>query len=224
VLQELGVLDAAAALASSMEPVKKPKKVKAAAAADNVERRVSAREKKPVNYSELESTTAREPRAPVDYSERIKVLLAGLQLQINSCAGPVSIIRAEAVAAAATNVCVTLPALPHRASHWTRRQQSSCARRQPARRLAAAAAAVAPRRRRVARHVALWTLARVCASRWVGCGQHLMMLKSASTNASSPACHPLKQQQWCVLTLLLLLVYMLLLPRRVGACTTPSTA
>lgn len=39
-----------------------------------VERRVSAREKKEVNYSELEpSRAAREPKAAVDNTQRIQV-------------------------------------------------------------------------------------------------------------------------------------------------------
>jgi hypothetical protein len=72
-LQELGVLEAAAALASSKPEPKRQKKVKAAPSADSGERRVSSRERKVVNYCELETRTAREPRAPVDHSERIKV-------------------------------------------------------------------------------------------------------------------------------------------------------
>jgi hypothetical protein len=74
-LQELGVLDAAAALASSKPAPKKQKKAKAAPSTDVGERRVSSRDRKVVNYCELETRTAREPRAPVDHSERIKVCI-----------------------------------------------------------------------------------------------------------------------------------------------------
>jgi hypothetical protein len=67
-------MDAAAALASSKPaPVKRQKKVKAAVPEESIERRVSSRDKKAVNYCEMEAKTAREPRAPVDHTERIKV-------------------------------------------------------------------------------------------------------------------------------------------------------
>lgn len=73
-VQELGVADAAAALNTSKPVVKRQKKAKAAVSEDSsLERRVSSRERKAVNYCEMEARTAREPKAPVDYSERIKV-------------------------------------------------------------------------------------------------------------------------------------------------------
>jgi hypothetical protein len=72
-LQELGVTDAAAALASSKPAPKRQKKAKAAVPEELLERRVSSRERKAINYCEMEARTAREPRAPVDHSERIKV-------------------------------------------------------------------------------------------------------------------------------------------------------
>jgi hypothetical protein len=67
-------MDAAAALASSKPaPVKRQKKVKAAVPEESIERRVSSREKKAVNYCEMEARTAREPKAPVDHTERLTV-------------------------------------------------------------------------------------------------------------------------------------------------------
>lgn len=72
-MQELGVADAAAAFAASKPAPKRQKKAKAAVSEDSGERRISARERKAVNYCEMDSRTAREPKAPVDYSERIKV-------------------------------------------------------------------------------------------------------------------------------------------------------
>lgn len=67
------MVDAAAALASSKPAAKRQKKAKAAVPEESLERRISSRERKAVNYSEMEARTAREPRAPVDHSERIKV-------------------------------------------------------------------------------------------------------------------------------------------------------
>lgn len=67
-------MDAAAALAAISKPVKRTKKAKAAAVPPElIERRVSSRERKAVNYCEMEGRSAREPKAPVDYTERIKV-------------------------------------------------------------------------------------------------------------------------------------------------------
>lgn len=67
------MVDAATALASSKPAAKRQKKAKAAVPEESLERRISSRERKAVNYCEMEARTAREPKAPVDHSERIKV-------------------------------------------------------------------------------------------------------------------------------------------------------
>jgi len=72
-LQELGVVDAAAALAATTKAVKRQKRAKSVIPAESIERRVSSRDKKAVNYCELETKTAREPKAPVDYTQRLQV-------------------------------------------------------------------------------------------------------------------------------------------------------
>lgn len=71
-LQELGLEEAAAALEQHIKPKKQKRAKKVPAEGEVVERRVSAREKKPVNYAEVEARTG-EPKAPVDHSARIKV-------------------------------------------------------------------------------------------------------------------------------------------------------
>lgn len=88
-LQELGVADAAAALVSS-KPPKRQKKAKAAVSEQSGERRISSRERKAVNYCELEARTAREPKAPVDHSERIKVRQKQLYGSVSVLAGAYS--------------------------------------------------------------------------------------------------------------------------------------
>lgn len=67
------MVDAAAALVSSKPAAKRQKQAKAAVSEESLERRISSRERKAVNYCEMEARTAREPKAPVDHSERIKV-------------------------------------------------------------------------------------------------------------------------------------------------------
>lgn len=71
-MEELGVVDAAAALAATTKAVKRQKRAKSVIPAESIERRVSSRDKKAVNYCELETKTAREPKAPVDYTQRLQ--------------------------------------------------------------------------------------------------------------------------------------------------------
>lgn len=73
--QELGLSDAAAAMVSTKPAAEKRQKRPKAAAVPTelLERRVSGRERKEVNYAEMEARIGREPKAPVDYTERIKV-------------------------------------------------------------------------------------------------------------------------------------------------------
>lgn len=172
-------MDAAAALATAKAPApKRQKKAKPAIPADSGERRVSSREKKAINYSEMEARGLREPKAPVDYTERIKVWArAGRGVgkhQQHLCEPPAAASKQHKQAADARthrvsplrSLCLCLSAQTPRASPWTRTRQSSCARTWRARRQAAAAAGPSL----AARSAALWTRARACASRCDGDG------------------------------------------------------
>jgi hypothetical protein len=75
-LQELGIAEAAAVLEDKKPAVKRQKREKKSAEEaerEAAERRVSSRDRKVVNYSEMIARGEREARAPVDYTERIQV-------------------------------------------------------------------------------------------------------------------------------------------------------
>lgn len=72
--QELG-LDAVAAemAAETARPAKIMRKKREKVPEEQLERRVSFRERKPINYCEMMERAAREAREPVDHSARIAV-------------------------------------------------------------------------------------------------------------------------------------------------------